>query len=109
MKDRAGQVVKSRLDEETLKDVAVDTGGVYLHAAGPSLGLGELYRDYIDTMEKRELASTLERRFEHRFQLPLAVALVLLALEPLVGERRARARAARWGWLPWRRRAEEPA
>ena len=109
VKDRAGQVVKSRLDEETLKDVAVDTGGVYLHAAGPSLGLGELYRDYIDTMEKRELASTLERRFEHRFQLPLAVALVLLALEPLVGERRARARAARWGWLPWRRRAEEPA
>jgi Ca-activated chloride channel homolog len=105
VKDRAGQVVKSRLDEETLKQVAVDTGGVYLHAAGPSLGLGELYRDYIDTMEKRELASTLEKRYEHRFQLPLAVALVLLALEPAIGERRAvRRRSLRW----WRR-AEERA
>jgi Ca-activated chloride channel homolog len=101
VKDRAGQVVKSRLDEEALKQVAVDTGGVYLHAAGPSLGLAELYRDYIDTLEKRALASTLEKRFEHRFQLPLALAIVLLALEPLVGERRAAARR-----LPWRRRAE---
>jgi Ca-activated chloride channel family protein len=106
VKDRAGQVVKSRLDEETLKQVAVDTGGVYLHAEGPSFGLAELYRDYIGTMEKRELESTLEKRFEHRFQLPLAAALVLLAIEPLVGERRAPARRA---WLSWRRRAEGPA
>ena len=96
VKDRAGQVVKSRLDEETLKQVAVDTGGVYLHAAGPSLGLAELYRDYIDTLEKRALASTLEKRFEHRFQLPLALAIALLALEPLLGERRAIARRLRW-------------
>jgi len=103
VKDRSGQVVKSRLDEESLKQVAVDTGGVYLHAAGPSLGLAELYRDYIAGMEKRELASTLERRYEHRFQLPLAAALLLLALEPLVGERRV-ARVGRRRWLPWRRR-----
>jgi Ca-activated chloride channel family protein len=105
VKDRAGQVVKSRLDEETLKQVAVDTGGVYLHAEGPSLGLADLYRDYIDTMEKRELASTLEKRFEHRFQVPLAMALLLLAAEPLVGERRAPARARRWSWRRAERRA----
>jgi Ca-activated chloride channel family protein len=98
VKDRSGQVVKSRLGEEALKEVAVDTGGVYLHAAGPSFGLAELYRDYIDVMEKRELASTLEKRFEHRFQLPLAIAILLLVLEPLVGERRAPLRV---GW--WRR------
>ena len=109
VKDRAGQVVKSRLDEETLKEVAVDTGGVYLHAAGPSLGLGELYRDYIDTMEKRELKSTLERRFEHRYQIPLAIALVLLVIEPLIGERRAPARKPGRRRLPWRRRVEAQA
>jgi Ca-activated chloride channel family protein len=102
VKDRQGQVVKSRLDEETLKQVAVDTGGVYLHAAGASFGLTELYRDYIDTMEKRELATTLERRFEHRYQIPLAIALVLLVAEPLVGERRLPARTRR----RWRRVGE---
>ncbi|HUI25618.1 MAG TPA: VWA domain-containing protein [Candidatus Kryptonia bacterium] len=105
VKDRSGQVVKSRLDEDTLKQIAVDTGGVYLHAAGASLGLTELYNDYIAKMEKRELASTLERRFEHRFQIPLALALVLLIFEPLIGERRIPARARRWR----RRGVKEPA
>jgi Ca-activated chloride channel family protein len=103
-KDRAGQVVKSRLDEESLKQLASDTGGAYLHASGPSLGLAELYRDHIATLEKRELASTLERRFEHRYQLPLGIALLLLVLEPLIGERRAP--ATRLRLLVWRRRAE---
>jgi Ca-activated chloride channel family protein len=94
LKDRAGQVVKSRLDEKTLGDIAVATGGVYVRASGPSLGLPELYRDYIATMQPRELTSTLERRWKDRYQWPLAVALVLLALEPWVGNRRRRATMA---------------
>jgi len=89
VKDRSGQVVKSRLDEETLKQIAVDTGGVYLHAAGASMGLTELYDDYIAKKEKRELASTLEKRFEQRFQVPLGLAVLLLLVEPMIGERRA--------------------
>ena len=104
LKDRKGQVVKSRLGEETLKKIAIDTGGVYLHAAGADLGLGGLYRDHIATMEKRDLESTLERRYEHRFQIPLALGLLLLVIEQLLGERRLeRAGLRRW----WRRRAGE--
>ncbi|MFN8543574.1 MAG: VWA domain-containing protein [Candidatus Binatia bacterium] len=92
VKDRSGNVIKSRLDEQTLEDLAVATGGVYLHAAGPSMGLTELYADHIAKLDRRELGTTLERRFEQRYQLPLALALVLLAIEPLVGERRRRRR-----------------
>jgi len=88
LKDRKGQVIKSRLGEETLKKLAIDTGGVYLHAAGADLGLRDLYRDHIATMEKRDLASTLERRYEHRYQIPLGIGLVLLVVEQLLGERR---------------------
>ncbi len=98
VKDRKGQVVKSRLDETTLKKIATETGGAYLHATDTAFGLTELYRDYIATMEKRELASTLERRFEHRFQWPLLLAFLLLLVEPLIGERRrdsTRAQATR--------------
>jgi Ca-activated chloride channel family protein len=102
LKDRKGQVVKSRLGEDTLKKIAIDTGGVYLHAAGADLGLAGLYRDHIATMEKRQLASTLERRYEHRYQIPLLLGLVLLVVEGFVGERRV-ARRARW----WRRRGSE--
>jgi Ca-activated chloride channel homolog len=102
LKDRKGQVVKSRLGEDTLKKIAIDTGGVYLHAAGADLGLAGLYRDHIATMEKRQLASTLERRYEHRFQVPLAIALLLLVAESFVGDRRVERRA----WSR-RRRASE--
>lgn len=97
VKDRSGQVVKSRLDESTLQQIAVDTGGVYLHATGPSMGLTELYDDYIAKKEKRELESTLEKRFEQRFQIPLALAVALLLVEPSIGERRrAAVRRLRW-------------
>ena len=100
LKDRQGQVVKSRLDEATLERIAVDTGGVYLRAAGAGLGLSGLYRDHIATLEKRELESTLERRYDLRYQLPLAVAFLLLLLEPLVGERRTGHAGS--GWRRWR-------
>jgi Ca-activated chloride channel family protein len=102
LKDRKGQVVKSRLGEDTLKKIAVDTGGVYLHAAGADLGLAGLYRDHVATMEKRELASTLERRYEHRYQIPLALALGLVVVEAMLGDRRVERARARW-----RRRASE--
>ena len=104
LKDRKGQVVKSRLGEDTLKKIALDTGGVYLHAAGADLGLGALYRDHIATMEKRDLESTLERRYEHRYQIPLGLGLLLLVIEQLLGERRVEGRS-----FAWRRRGGEVA
>ncbi|MCW5893226.1 MAG: VWA domain-containing protein [bacterium] len=90
-KDRRGQAVKSRLDETTLEQVAVDTGGVYLHLAGTGPGLAELYRDHIAELDPRQLGSTLEKRYEARYRWPLLVALVLLLLEPLVSDRRSAA------------------
>ena len=38
LKDRQGQVVKSRLDTETLQDIAITTGGAYVYDSSPSLG-----------------------------------------------------------------------
>jgi Ca-activated chloride channel homolog len=105
LKDRHGQVVKSRMDPETLEKIATTTSGAYVHAGGPSLGLDEVYNDYIGKMEKRELKSAMERRYEERFQVPLLLALLLLALEPLIGGRRRPRAAARWRLLARRRSA----
>lgn len=105
LKDRHRQVVKSRLDEETLQKVATATGGAYVHAAGPDLGLDEVYTEFIGKMEKRELQSTMQRRFEDRFQLPLLIAVALLVLDPLVGDRRRVGVRVKRQWLRWRRKA----
>ena len=103
LKDRQGNVVKTRLDESTLQEIATTTNGAYVHGEGPNLGLDLLYRDYIARMDKRELHTAMQRQFEERFQWPLLLALLLLVLEPLIGDRRrataAAAVSARW----WRR------
>jgi Ca-activated chloride channel family protein len=104
LKDRRGQVVKSRLDEETLQKIATTTGGAYVHASSGDFGLDTVYDDFIGKMEKRELKSTMERRYEERFQLPLLLALILVALEPLIGDRRRVARATGKRLLGWWRR-----
>lgn len=92
VKDRSGQVVKSRLGEATLREIATTTSGAYVAASGGTIDLRTLYDEHVDTIEKRELSSTLERRFENRYQLPLALAIVLLAAELLLGDRRLRPR-----------------
>lgn len=100
LKDREGKVVKSSLDEETLRAIAEKTGGAYVHARGGSLDLETLFRDHLAGLERRELEGGVERRYESRFQIPLALALVLLAVESLIGDgpwalpRRSRAAAA---------------
>src|SRR5206468_4227368 len=59
VKDRKGQVVKSRLDEDTLKQIATDTGGVYLHAEGASFGLAAVSVAWLDPHATAREASRL--------------------------------------------------
>jgi Ca-activated chloride channel family protein len=96
-KDRQGRVVKSHLDEQTLQKIAELTGGAYVRGLGPSLGLGEVFDEHIASMERRDVGTRLERRWEPRFQFPLAVALLLLVIEAGLGDaRRAPGRLGAW-------------
>jgi Ca-activated chloride channel family protein len=49
------------------------------------LGLDQLFEQHLAKMERRSVGSGIERRYEPRFQIPLAVALVLLVVESLLG------------------------
>lgn len=90
LKDRRGQVVKSRLDETTLQKIALNTGGGYIRASGTEYGLDIIYNEKIAAMEKKDLESKLQRRYEERYQIPATIALGLLCLEVFLGERRRR-------------------
>jgi Ca-activated chloride channel homolog len=88
LKDRDGNVVKSRLDETTLQKIALGTGGSYVHATGAEFGLDLIYEEKLSTMEKREFESKMNKQYEERYQIFLAIALALLLLEPFISERR---------------------
>jgi Ca-activated chloride channel family protein len=86
--DKQGQVVKTRLNEELLKRVAVATGGSYVHATQSDFGLILLYDKVISKLEKRELESKMKRNYKERYQIFLALAVALLLLESLFSERK---------------------
>lgn len=86
--DKQGNTVKTRLDEELLKKITIPTGGSYVRATGVDFGLTLLYDKGISTMEKRDIESAMKKHYEERFQIFLALALILLFLEPLLSERK---------------------
>ena len=90
LKNRQGEVIKSRLDEQTLREVALESNGAYVRGLGPALGLDQVFDEHIAKLEKREVASTMHKRYEERFQIPLAIALACLLLELLLRPTRAR-------------------
>ena len=87
LKDRQGQVVKSRLDESTLQKIALETGGAYHRATGAGLELEQILGK-IESLEKSELESQKLQRYQHRYQIFLLVAFVLLIIEPVVSDRK---------------------
>ncbi|MFA6357950.1 MAG: VWA domain-containing protein [Candidatus Omnitrophota bacterium] len=88
LKDRQGNVIKSRLDESSLQKIALTTGGVYVRATNTEFGLDLIYREKVSKMEKRELQSKMNKHYEERFQIFLWLALLLLMLEPFIGDKK---------------------
>jgi Ca-activated chloride channel family protein len=87
LKDKEGQVVKSRLDEVLLNKIALETGGAYSPAYGIQWGLANIYTNLIAKMEDKQLGGRKIRLYENRYQIPLFIALILIVLESLIGER----------------------
>ena len=88
LKDREGKVVKSRLDEETLKQLALKTGGIYVRSAAGDFGIDTIYDKGIAQLQRKEYEARLQKQYFERFQWPLGMAFALLALESFVSDRR---------------------
>ncbi len=79
------------IDEETLRAIADETGGLYFRATDAN-GLREVY-SRIDRLERSQLQGAKWRQFREEFAPPLALGLLLAALG-LLGE------ATLWRRLP---------
>ncbi len=88
LKDRRGSVVKTRLNEELLQQLAMRTAGMYVRASGREFGLKTVYDQKLSRMQKREFEGKMHQQYHERFQLPLLCALFFLCLEPLIHERK---------------------
>lgn len=87
MKDRGGNIVKSRMDETALEKVALITDGRYYRSTSSGIELDRVYED-ISKMEQRELSSKRLTQFEDRYQYPLCLAVACFAAEAMLSDRR---------------------
>lgn len=83
-RDAEGNLVTSRLHEDMLEGLARGTGGGYLRVTSAATDPAPILRD-IDRMEKRTMESQTLSTLEERFQWPLALAALALALYLAVG------------------------
>ena len=89
LKDKEGNIVVTKLDEDTLKEIAQAGGGAYVHAGNDEFGLTPIVND-IKKMQEEEYSSVVFEEYDEQFMYFLGIALALFVLEMLIGERRSR-------------------
>lgn len=88
LKDAQGQVVKSRLNEGTLSQLALQSGGAYVRAAPGDIGLDRIINTQLSQLKRSQAESKMIRSYEDRFPWLAGAALLLLAVEAGLTERR---------------------
>ncbi len=91
--DRGGDLVITRLDENTLRKITLAANGKYRRLDNSSSGdeLADIY-EAIAGMEKKTFEEQYQIHYEDRFQWFAALALLLLAIEAVLPDRERRPR-----------------
>ena len=93
VRDDEGNVIKSRLNEKLLQDIARATQGFYLLLSGANT-IELLYERGLAPLPKSEHTARRLKRFHERYQWLLGFAIVLLSVEMLLPERKRVRRVA---------------
>jgi Ca-activated chloride channel family protein len=88
-RDKEGNFVITRLNEEMLQEIADDGNGKYYRATSPDMGLNSMLAD-LNKLNKTGSETTEYAEYEQQFPGVIWIALVLLTLEFLILERRNR-------------------
>jgi len=92
VKDDDGNVVKSRLNESLLRQIATATGGFYLPLIGAD-PMQVLYQRGLAPLPKSQSTTKLTRVYSERYHWPLSFAVLCLLLELLLPDRSKSSRA----------------
>lgn len=87
LRDKDGNIVVTHLDEKTLRQIAEAGGGAYIQAGNEEFGLNPIIND-IRAMEGELFSSVVFEEYDEQYMYFFALALILLVVEMLVGERR---------------------
>lgn len=89
MRDENGNIVVTKLNEDLLRQIAINGGGAYVRATNNSLGLSDIVSQ-VRSMEQTSFTSLRYDQYRELYPIPLAIALLLLIYEFFILERRNR-------------------
>jgi Ca-activated chloride channel family protein len=87
-----GQEVWSKMNASGLREIALATGGAYVPLGTGTVDMGRIYAERIEPLATREFEATTVKRHHPQYQWFAGLALLLLAAESLLGDRRGPAR-----------------
>jgi Ca-activated chloride channel homolog len=93
IRDEKGQVVKTKLNEPLLQQIATTTGGFYLPLRGANT-MDTLYERGLAPLPKSEGMEKTIQRYHEQFRWPLTAAILLLLAEMFLPERKRDRKAA---------------
>ncbi len=91
LKDKDGQIVVSKLDEQELKKIASAGGGAYVRAGNEEFGLNPIIDD-INKLEDERFNSVVFEEYDEQYMYFFGAALLFFVLEMMIGERKAKRR-----------------
>ena len=86
-KDKEGNTIISKLNEQMLQEIASAGNGTYVRANNTQAGLSTLFSE-INKMEKKEIGTMVFTDYKDRFQLFLSIALLLLFFDLILLSRK---------------------
>jgi Ca-activated chloride channel homolog len=89
LKDRDGNTVITKLDENLLKDIAMAANGRYVKANNSSTGLEEIYNE-IKKLKKENLEGKMFTEYNEQFQIFAGMALFILLIDFMIMDRKNR-------------------
>ncbi len=87
IKDEEGNIVVSKLDDTSLQQIAVLTGGAYVQATERTIGLEQIFEE-ISKIDKQEFSSMVFEEYNDQFHYFLWIAFILIIIEFIMLERK---------------------
>jgi Ca-activated chloride channel family protein len=88
-KDKDGNTVITKLNEQMLEEIAGAGNGVYVHATNSETGLNAIL-DEVNKLEKKNFESKMYSDYDDKFYYFLIPALFLIIIELFINERKSK-------------------
>lgn len=82
-KDKDGNIVKTSLEEEDLKRIALETGGMYIRSVSGDFGVEAIYTEGLSKLNKGLRETKMVKKYKEKYYWFLGMALFFFILEAI--------------------------